>query len=700
MEKNAWIIGGSALASLAAVAGLVYHLFTRNVQITSPAKPVAASSDGMKSAAAPDKAVSSAATSEAAKSQAAKPQAAKSDAAKSGAGDRKEIARTEPAKSETAKSETAKSEVSKTEASKTESAKTRAATAGSGASAAGKDMASKAADRRVPSFDIVRVEPSGESVIAGRSEPGADVELLNKGKPFARAKADANGQFVIIPQGLKPGAHQLQLRSRLRDQTRESAQAVAVSVPERGKKDVIVALAAPGKPTVILSDPKPASSAASDKPASSAAAGAPPGGAAAGPKSSVDGATVVAAADPAKAGPDAKTTPGAPQVPVRIRIVEAEQKGGFFVSGFAAPGSRVRLYLNRAYVAEVQTGKEGNWSLRVARGMSPGDYQVRADIVEPSTGKVLSRAQVPFDYPARVAAARAAAPVADKAAASGNSEAQKAAAGGTPSASSGANGSSTNSSTGVKAPAAAAQKPSARDASNAQMAGSQSAGTLSERSQSERSQSAKLQSGGPVATASPAITATGKSVAKSAGKSSRKSAAEVAGTGSQTDAGKSPGRSGSSSGPAQSSSSETGPAKAAGTAGRDGSPGKAAQRDPSGAQAVANAANGGKDDTAAKQSAAAPGKILPPPAPAAHVVIEKLTTASVVKGDSLWRISRNILGRGIRYTQIYAANTSQIRNPNLIYPGQVLVVPLGSPSGNPSGNAANSPNAPAGAAKP
>ncbi|MBV8183781.1 MAG: LysM peptidoglycan-binding domain-containing protein, partial [Hyphomicrobiales bacterium] len=28
-----------------------------------------------------------------------------------------------------------------------------------------------------------------------------------------------------------------------------------------------------------------------------------------------------------------------------------------------------------------------------------------------------------------------------------------------------------------------------------------------------------------------------------------------------------------------------------------------------------------------------------------------------------------------RYTQIYEANASQIRNPNLVFPGQVFVLP-------------------------
>ncbi len=47
----------------------------------------------------------------------------------------------------------------------------------------------------------------------------------------------------------------------------------------------------------------------------------------------------------------------------------------------------------------------------------------------------------------------------------------------------------------------------------------------------------------------------------------------------------------------------------------------------------------------------------------------------VQPGQSLWRIARHAYGEGIRYTVIYAANRGAIRDPNLIYPGQVFAVP-------------------------
>lgn len=47
----------------------------------------------------------------------------------------------------------------------------------------------------------------------------------------------------------------------------------------------------------------------------------------------------------------------------------------------------------------------------------------------------------------------------------------------------------------------------------------------------------------------------------------------------------------------------------------------------------------------------------------------------VQPGNSLWRIARRIYGEGPRYTVIYQANVEQIRDPDLIYPGQIFTLP-------------------------
>jgi LysM repeat protein len=79
-------------------------------------------------------------------------------------------------------------------------------------------------------------------------------------------------------------------------------------------------------------------------------------------------------------------------------------------------------------------------------------------------------------------------------------------------------------------------------------------------------------------------------------------------------------------------------------------------------------------DDARPASAAATGESQPD-----LVVVPAVETTVVSRGDSLWRISRATYGNGMRYSAIYRANQEQIRDPNRIYPGQVLVLPKHEP---------------------
>jgi len=63
----------------------------------------------------------------------------------------------------------------------------------------------------------------------------------------------------------------------------------------------------------------------------------------------------------------------------------------------------------------------------------------------------------------------------------------------------------------------------------------------------------------------------------------------------------------------------------------------------------------------------------------ADAVVETVQTAQVVHGHTLWALSQNYYGDPTRYPVIYEANKSQIHNPNLIFPGQVFVVPKFEP---------------------
>lgn len=47
----------------------------------------------------------------------------------------------------------------------------------------------------------------------------------------------------------------------------------------------------------------------------------------------------------------------------------------------------------------------------------------------------------------------------------------------------------------------------------------------------------------------------------------------------------------------------------------------------------------------------------------------------VEKGDTLWAISTAVYGDGNRYNEIFEANKPMLKDPDLIFPGQVLSIP-------------------------
>jgi nucleoid-associated protein YgaU len=302
----------------------------------------------------------------------------------------------------------------------------------------------------VPAFDVARIEPTGEAVIAGRTTPGATVELLRNGELHDRVVADQSGQFVMIPPRFASGTHELTLRSKQIDGKQvTSRQSVVVAIEPGSTDRPVVALMTPGKPTVVLSQ----------SPARDPMAGA-----------------------------------------VVVESVEIEPGGKFHASGRAHPSGAVRLYLNETLVASVTAGADGRFAITINRGVAPGSYRVRLDEVEPNSGAVRARAEVPFNVPDTM-------------------------------------------DTASVPPGAKASKP--RDT--------------------------------------------------------------------------------------------------------------AAARQPQLAAAVASIpSDGGSPST---------------------VVVPKIATTSVSRGDSLWRLSRQTYGVGTRYAVIYRANREQIRNPNLIHPGQIFVLP-------------------------
>jgi nucleoid-associated protein YgaU len=106
--------------------------------------------------------------------------------------------------------------------------------------------------------------------------------------------------------------------------------------------------------------------------------------------------------------------------------------------------------------------------------------------------------------------------------------------------------------------------------------------------------------------------------------------------------------------------------------------------------AVSGAAVGEPVDVAADPASAVeppPAELLPTDSPPAEplpaepqpAAAPSLVTVTVQPGFTLWGIAQERYGDGVMYVQVFEANREKIRDPDLIYPGQVFAVPATAP---------------------
>ena len=79
--------------------------------------------------------------------------------------------------------------------------------------------------------------------------------------------------------------------------------------------------------------------------------------------------------------------------------------------------------------------------------------------------------------------------------------------------------------------------------------------------------------------------------------------------------------------------------------------------------------------TSAQAAPAAAPSTVAPGAAAASTQAAAQRTYTVKAGDSLSKIAQKVYGRADRWPQIFEANRATVRDPDLIHPGQVLVIP-------------------------
>ncbi len=198
-----------------------------------------------------------------------------------------------------------------------------------------------------PSFDIVRINPQGETVIAGRAMPKAEVIILDGGKEIGRVVADNRGEWVFVPdQPLPPGSRELSLRASNPDgSVRETDSPVVLVVPDRTKnKDASLAV-----------------------------------------KVNPDGSIEILQ------GPE--TTEG--QSALAVAGIKYDDKGRLSVTGKASPKATLQVYLDNRALGRTQADAQGHWHLSTKAELRNGDHSLRIDQLD-ADGKVTARAEISF----------------------------------------------------------------------------------------------------------------------------------------------------------------------------------------------------------------------------------------------------------------------------------------------------------------
>ena len=214
-----------------------------------------------------------------------------------------------------------------------------------------------------PSFDIVRVTPEGDAVVAGRAPPGSRVTVTSNGKEIGQTTADSAGQFVLLPRvPLAPGGQELSLSAQAAHGPARVAEApVLLVVPRPVAAPVAAPVSAPAEP--LLSLPS----------------------------------TSLAVLDTPGAVPRLLQGPGAaPANRIGLGVVDYDADGAIRFGGSAAPGSAVRLYIDNAAVGETRADAQGRWALVPQLSVAAGSHRLRLDQLTLSGG-VAARVEIPFE---------------------------------------------------------------------------------------------------------------------------------------------------------------------------------------------------------------------------------------------------------------------------------------------------------------
>ncbi len=483
----------------------------------------------------------------------------------------------------------------------------------------------------LPTFDVVHIEPTGDAVVAGLSAPKAQVALVANGAVIGKTTANTSGEWaIVLSEPLAPGDYDVAIQAAAEDGTTvESTQRVTVSVPKSQTDQVLVVMNAEGEASTILQKP-------ATEPASS-----------------------------------------------ELVVAKAKEQGASEKTRAAAA-----LQEKPATVAAESTAPEAAPEAVVPETVVPETVVPETVASETVASETATPAPVPAD----------AAPVAEQAA----TEPQAPAA---PEAVADTSGAAVE--TQGTAPATAepvAEQPEA-ETEIAQTAPAEEPAAMAAASQETQTASGAgvdtAASGEATVTATDATDMPAESVVAAEAEAPASDAVQVAAVAETPATAATPAVS------VEAVESEKGQLFVAGTS----NPGSSVRvyvgkdyvgdtkANPEGRWLVEadKPLEAGQHDVRADQVEEVKGDVVA----RAEVTFERekddvilvpvgadqdaegdggdapkqLPNVIIRRGDNLWRISQRLYGKGVRYTTIYQANRDQIRDPDLIYPGQIFITP-------------------------
>lgn len=215
-----------------------------------------------------------------------------------------------------------------------------------------------AGSEQAPSFDIVRVDKSGETVIAGRAAPDSEVTVTTQdGTAIGTARADRTGSWAIVPEKpLAPGSHELGIMAQdAQGSARLSDEVVVVVVPETSAGSAAGAPAQPEQQVLAVVTPR-------------------------------DGGA-------SKVLPQGEE--GIAHGELVLDSVDYDEAGRAVIGGRAAPGARVLLYLNNKLVGDSLADAQGRWRHAPEEPIAEGLHSLRVDQLD-AGGQVIARVETPF----------------------------------------------------------------------------------------------------------------------------------------------------------------------------------------------------------------------------------------------------------------------------------------------------------------